>query len=78
MPSQPEPKRNPVVVFETNNAFALAACKGLLEDAGIPYFVQNEITTLLTDIDPMLRKWVRVEVPGDREAEARELLSQLE
>jgi hypothetical protein len=26
------------------------------------------------DVDPFLHKWVRVQVPRDREAEARELL----
>jgi hypothetical protein len=28
-------------------------------------------------VDPYLHKWVRVQVPRDRESEARELLDQL-
>jgi hypothetical protein len=31
----------------------------------------------VTDVDPMLHKWVRVQVASDREAEARELLAQI-
>ena len=52
----------------------LGMAKGLLEDAGIPFFVLGQITTLVTDVDGFLRKWVRVQVPCDREAEAREVL----
>ena len=48
--------------------------KGLLEDAGIPYFILGQIATLIQDVDPFLHKWVKVQVPQDREAEARELL----
>jgi hypothetical protein len=36
--------------------------------------VLGQITTLVTDVDGFLRKWVRVQVPRDREAEAREIL----
>ena len=66
-----------VVVLETNDAFMLALAKGALEEAGIPFFALNQITTLVNDLDPMLRKWVRVQVACDREAEAREVLSPL-
>jgi len=63
-----------VVVLETNDSIQLAMAKGLLEDAGIPFFILGQITTLVTDVDGFLRKWVRVQVPRDREAEARDLL----
>jgi len=66
-----------VVVLETNDRIQLAMAKGLLEDAGIPFFVLGEIATLVQDVDGFLRKWVRLQVPRDREAEARELLEQL-
>jgi len=65
------------VVLETNDGIQLAMAKGLLEDAGLPFFVLGQITTLVTDVDGFLRKWVRVQVPRDREAEARELLDTL-
>jgi hypothetical protein len=63
-----------VVILETNNAIQLAMAKGLLEDAEIPFFVLGQIATLVTDVDGFLRKWVRLQVPADREAVARELL----
>lgn len=63
-----------VVVLETNNRIELALAKGLLEDAGIPFFVLGQIATLVQDVDAFLHKWVRIQVPRDREAEARELL----
>lgn len=61
--------------FETDNPIALA--KGTLEEAGIPFFVFNEISTLVNDIDPMLHKWFRGQVACDREGAARELLTPL-
>jgi hypothetical protein len=80
-PPQPEtqfdPDLNLVVVLETNDGFALALAKELLKEANIPYFVLNQITTLVNDVDPMLRKWVRLQVARDRESEARELVASL-
>jgi len=69
-----DPALGLVVVLETNDSIQLAMAKGLLEDAGIPFFILGQITTLVTDVDGFLRKWVRVQVPRDREAEARDLL----
>ena len=66
-----------VVVLETSDRIQLALAKGLLEDAGIPFFALGQIATLVQDVDPFLHKVVRVQVPRDREAEARELLEQL-
>jgi len=65
-----------VVLLETNDRIQLALAKGLLEDAGIPFFALGQIATLVQDVDPFLHKVVRVQVPRDREAEARELLEQ--
>jgi hypothetical protein len=48
--------------------------QGLLEAEGIPFFILGEIATLVPNVDGFLKKWVRVQVPRDREAEARELL----
>jgi hypothetical protein len=66
-----------VVVLETNDLIQLSLAKGLLEDAGVPYFALGQIATLVTDVDPFLHKMVRLQVPRDREPEARELLEQL-
>jgi hypothetical protein len=75
LPSDPEMEL--VVVLNTNEPVAFALAKGSLEEAGIPFFASNEITRLVNDVDPSLRKWVRLQVPRDREAEARELLAPL-
>ena len=68
-----EPTLDLVVVLETNDRIHLAFAKGLLEEAGIPYFILGQIATLVR----FLHKWVRVQVPRDREAEARELLEEM-
>ena len=65
------------MVLNTNEPLAFALAKGSLEEAGIPFFAQNEIARLVNDVDPILRKWLRIQVPRDREAEARDLLAPL-
>lgn len=65
------------VILDTNDGIQAALAKGLLDDSGIPYFVLGQITKLVTDVDPFLKKWVRIQVPRDRENEARELLEPL-
>lgn len=72
-----DPSLDLVVVLETNDRIRLALAKGLLEDAGIPFFVLGQIATLIQDVDGFLHKWTRLQVSGDREAEARELLEPL-
>ena len=70
-----DPTLDLVVVLETNDRIQLALAKGLLENADIPFFVLGQIATLVQDVDAFLHKWVRLQVPRDREAEARELLA---
>ena len=77
-PSQFDPAIGLGVVLQTIDGIRLALAKGLWEDALFPFFPVGQITTLVTDVDGFLRKWVRVQVPRDREAEARELLEELE
>lgn len=80
-PPEPEDPFDPalelVVVLETSDRIQLAMAKGLLEDAGIPLFVQGQIATLIQDVDGFLHKRIRLQVARDREAEARELLEAL-
>jgi hypothetical protein len=64
-----------VVVLDTNNPYALALAEGCLREAGIPFFELNQITTLVNDVDPFARKWRRIQVAHDREAEAREIIA---
>ena len=72
-----EPDLDLVVVLETNDLVQASLARGLLEDAGVPFFMLGNITTLIQDVDPFLHKRLRVQVPRDREAEARELLDPL-
>jgi Putative prokaryotic signal transducing protein len=69
-----DPELNLAVVLDTNDRIQFALAKGLLEDSGMPYFVLGQIATLIQDIDPFMHKRVQVQVPSDREAEAREIL----
>ncbi|HTS62437.1 MAG TPA: DUF2007 domain-containing protein [Verrucomicrobiae bacterium] len=75
--SGPDSGEQLVSVLETNDRIQLAMARGLLEDAGIPFILQGQIATLVQDVDGFLRKWVRVQVPRDREIEARDVLDQL-
>lgn len=72
-----DPALDLVVVLETNNRIQLAMARGLLEEAQIPFFILGQIATLVQDVDAFLHKWVRLQVPRDHEAEARELLEAL-
>jgi hypothetical protein len=72
-----DPSLELVEVLETNDRVHLAMAKGLFEEAGIPFFVLGQIATLVQDVDPFLHKWVRLQVPCDREVEARQLLENL-
>jgi hypothetical protein len=76
-PSEFDPDLDLVVVLETDDRVQLSMATGLLENAGIPFFVLGQIATLIQDVDPFLHKLVRVQAPRDREAEARELLETL-
>jgi Putative prokaryotic signal transducing protein len=76
-PSSFDPDLDLVVVLETNDAVQMALAKGMLEDAGIPFYVLGRIATLIQDVDPFLHKWVRLQVPRDRETEARNILEPL-
>jgi hypothetical protein len=64
-----------VVVLDTNDPYALALAEGCLREAEIPFFELNQVTTLVNDVDPFMRKWRRIQVARDREAEAREIVA---
>ena len=72
-----DPNLGLVVVLETNDRIQLALAKGMLEEAGIPFYILGQIATLIQDVDGFLHKWVRVQVPRDSEAEAREILAEM-
>jgi hypothetical protein len=74
MGNKQEPVYRLVVVLETNDQIQFALAKGLLADAGIPLFVQGQLATLYQAVDGFLRKWVCLQVPEDRAAEAQQIL----
>jgi len=76
-PDSLDPSMELVVVLESNEPMQIAMATGLLEDAGIPFFVLGGITRLVNDVTPFLNKVVRVQVPRDREQEAREVIASL-
>ena len=51
--------------------------KGLLDASQIPFIAMGEITALVASADPQPKPWVEIQVPGDREAEARDALGAL-
>jgi hypothetical protein len=73
--SEFDPDLDVVDLLETQDSIQLAMVKGLLEDSGIPFYLDGQITTLVNDVSPFLQKRVRVQVPREREAEVRELLA---
>ena len=69
-----DPNLDLTIALATNDRIQLAMAKGLLEEAGIPFFVLGQITTLVSDVDPFVHKSFRLQVPRDRATEAREVL----
>jgi hypothetical protein len=63
-----------VVLQETNDQIQLAMARGLLENAGIPLFIQDQFASMYPSVDAFLSKWIRLQVPEDRAGEAQELL----
>ena len=72
-----DPAPETVPIFETADQIQFAMAKGLLEDAGIPFFLTGGIATLVQPVDEFLSKRVGVHVARNREEEARELLEPL-
>jgi hypothetical protein len=68
---------DPVVVFESNDLFAIGAAKGSLDDSGIPFWMEGDETAARLALSPIRFPSCRFLVPKDRELEARELLEPL-
>jgi hypothetical protein len=71
----PSPNLELVRVLEGNNQIAAAVARTLLEEAGIPFYMEGEeIGVTMQAIDPHIYRWWGVQVARDHEAEARKLL----
>src|SRR5574341_454553 len=67
-----------VMVFESNDAFAIGLAKASLADAGIPFWMHGDETAARLALGPIMFPSCRFLVPKDRESDARDLLEQLE
>ena len=67
-----------VMIFESSNPFLTAMARGALEDSGIPFRMQGDETYTRQMMGPLMFSPNRFFVTQDREAEARDLLQQLE
>jgi hypothetical protein len=72
-----EPHSGLVSVFESNDTFAIAFAKGILDEAGIPYWVQGDETGARLVLSPVIYPECRFLVPQTHATEARQLLEQL-
>jgi hypothetical protein len=72
-----DPELELAVILDTDDPVAIALAKGSLEEAGIPFVVLDQISTLIESVDPFLHKRAQIQVGSDREAEAREALAPL-
>lgn len=77
MREAPDPQLELVVVFESNDPFAIGLAKGALEDAGIPFWMQGDETAARLGLIPISFPPCRFLVAKDGEAEARTLLEPL-
>jgi hypothetical protein len=73
----PEVLSKAVPVFESNDRIAISLAKGLLEDSGIPFWMQSNETASHLALVPVLFPSCHFLVPKNREVEARELLGSL-
>jgi hypothetical protein len=60
-----------------NNPIAIGLAASLLQEAGIPYFVMDQNSTAQQESGNAFGWW-NVRVPREREAEAREILKNVE
>jgi hypothetical protein len=81
-PVEPEATGDPelqlVTVLESTDPLVIASAKGLLEEAGIPFYVLgDEFGKRFGPVGDFMHPWCRVQVGRDRETEARALLQSL-
>jgi hypothetical protein len=74
----PDPGLELATVLDSNDPVLLGMAKGLLEQAGIPFYaVGSEYGVRFGPVTPFANPWEAIQVPADREAEARALLEDL-
>jgi hypothetical protein len=77
VPEAPHTQPELVAVFESNDRFTIGLAKGSLEDAGVPFWTQEDETAARLVLGPIMFPLCRFLVPKDYEGKARELLQSL-
>ncbi len=74
-----DPDLDLVTILEDNDPLVIGSAEGLLEEAGIPFYVLGEaVGVRLEAIGGFLHPWCRIQVGEDRVKEARLLLRELQ
>lgn len=73
-PERPDFRPELVVVFESSDRFAIGLAKASLQDAGIPFWMQDDETAARLVLGPIVFPSCRFLVPKEREQEARDLV----
>lgn len=60
----------PVMVFESNDLFAIGLAKGSFDESGIPFWMEGDETAARLVLSPIRFPSCRFLVPKDRELEA--------
>ena len=73
-----DPDLELATVLEGSDPLVIASAKGLLEEAGIPFYVLGEeLGVRYGPVGPFIHPLCRIQVALDREEEARTLLQQI-
>jgi len=73
----PSPDLELVRILEGNNQVVEAVAKMVLEEAGIPFYMEGEeVGVSMSVIDPHIYRWWGIQVARDHEGEARKLLDE--
>lgn len=74
----PNPDSELVTILEGNDPLVIAFARASLEEAGIPFHVLgDEVSVHILSLSPLIHPWCRIQVPRDREPEARAALQPL-
>lgn len=77
MPESPDVPSDLITIFESNDRSVIGMAKGLLEDAGIPFWMQEDETAARLVLGPIMFPSCQFLVPRNRDVESRDLLGPL-
>ena len=77
MPESPDVLSDLITIFESNDRSVIAMARGVLEDAGIPFWMQEDETAARLVLGPIMFPSCQFLVPKSRGLECRDLLGPL-